>query len=69
MRRDKKHAKPDDKAPKKGRRKNTAKWCRGKVGVEHDYVETKQKLWMSKVIVNKCKACGKVKYGAVEFVD
>ena len=47
-RRDIRNEKAPDAAPKtRSRGKNTKKWCRGKVGVEHkpkcvDYIDTKQ---------------------------
>lgn len=67
-RRDERNAKPDD-APTPGasERKNTKRWCRGKIGVEHQaecrgYNETKRQglarhsnSW--RVLV--CSECGK----------
>jgi hypothetical protein len=73
-RRDARHTKgPDDKIKPTPAKKNTKKWCRGKVGIEHkpvcrDYSEVKRtglEMFGRKVNLYKgwkllvCAACGK----------
>lgn len=55
----------DEGAPAIYSKKNTALWCRGRVGVAHEWrpLRTMGTRWMSKLMVQqKCDACGKLKW-------
>lgn len=52
-----------DEAKHIGRRKNTRKWCRGKVGIAHQFVTTEShKLWNLVWHIERCRGCGKKKH-------
>ncbi len=50
---------PESTGPKK-RKKDKKRWCKGKVGVEHNYVLHKTfNLFSRKHKINKCTNCGR----------
>lgn len=51
----------DDEIPKHRSKKNTRKWCKGKVGKEHHYTWKKDKdFYAIKLLQYSCDFCGKV---------
>lgn len=45
------------------KKKNTRRWCKGKVGIEHDYKKAiKWQIGNHKYYVSKCIHCGKERY-------
>ena len=58
-RRDFRSGRNEPEVPKRGglkRKKDTKRWCRGKVGKEHNLFHFKWYAWMH---VDKCRECGK----------
>ena len=54
-------------APKKGKKKNTNRWCKGKVGKEHDYsVNDDLKVGTITFKRKKCSQCSKVKWAKMD---
>jgi hypothetical protein len=48
-------------------RKNTKKWCKGKVGKEHDYKPKSHWMFFGSIyIMFKCLICGKERYERYE---
>ena len=46
----------------RGKRKNTKKWCKGKVGVKHDFKPTPWRVpggYSDMFIVDRCDNCGR----------
>jgi ribosomal protein S25 len=67
-RRDERHIKDEKEVPKHSSKKNTKKWCRGKVGVEHKleckkYNDVKNMSIIAQYYINAriliCTVCGK----------
>jgi len=45
-----------EETPRRGKKsKNTRKWCKGKVGVKHDYELVQKHDWMKIPVCKKCK--------------
>lgn len=50
--------------PSKRRKKDTKRWCRGKVGKEHDWQPFDKwpgisRRWMGSLLMHRCQVCGK----------
>lgn len=58
-RRDFRHSKSDPEVPKYKNKKDTKRWCKGKVGVEHDLVRVPWKGAPTVAQVDECTKCGK----------
>jgi len=59
----------EEKTVKRSSKKNTNKWCRGKVGKHHEWHSYQQKYWSDErwryvdyYIIIKCHECSKQKY-------
>ena len=50
----------EDEAVRYKSRKDTKRWCKGKVGVEHDYPEPTREKWLSfEIFRSQCTRCGR----------
>lgn len=65
-----------DERPKHKSKKDTKKWCRGKVGVEHKWVREQQKRWDNELaeyfgsyITISCDDCDKSMYKRLSKVS
>lgn len=47
----------------RGRKKNGKRWCRGKVGREHEYKQIRTGTMFRHIyVVDRCEACGKQRW-------
>lgn len=56
--RDNRHDHGSSEVSRKGKKKNTRKWCKGKVGREHE-IEVVSWRRSSKYLIERCANCGK----------
>lgn len=62
-RREFRQSKSDPEVPQhKGKRKNTKKWCKGKVGVEHSFLPVLKEFTYMSIRISRCENCGKEKW-------
>jgi hypothetical protein len=54
-RRDERHTHEGQEVPTHNKKKNTKRWCKGKVGREHKFELVQQRFWT----LHKCSVCGK----------
>ncbi len=51
-------------------KKNTKKWCKGKIGVPHNYVDVKEtKFYNISWITSTCTNCGKKDFSTTRLED